>query len=125
MKSALNGLSLGHYITKKLKKDHQRISRLRTYENQYNWKRLEFQVSIKKIDKKHQGDIFLKVDVGYPKELHENHSELSFLAERMKIRRGGKSSTKSQRQKGICGTHQTTGSSIKAWPKIKKGTPGY
>ena len=51
MKSALNGLSLQHYITKRLKKDHQRISRLRPYENQYNWKGVEFPVSIKKIDK--------------------------------------------------------------------------
>ena len=34
-----------------IKKDHQRISRLRPYEKQYNWKGLEFPVSIKKIDK--------------------------------------------------------------------------
>ena len=26
----------------------------------------------------------------YPKDLHKNHNELPFLAERMKIRRGGK-----------------------------------
>ena len=34
-----------------IKKDHQRISRLRPYENQYNWEELAFPVSIKKIDK--------------------------------------------------------------------------
>ena len=34
-----------------IKKDYQRISRLRAYENQYNWKGLEFPVSIKRIDK--------------------------------------------------------------------------
>ena len=34
-----------------IKKDHQRTSRLWRYENQYNWKRVEFPVSIKKIDK--------------------------------------------------------------------------
>ena len=34
-----------------IKEDHQRISRLRPYENQYNWKGVEFPVSIKKIDK--------------------------------------------------------------------------
>ena len=34
-----------------IKKDHQSISRLKPYENQYNWKGLEFPVSIKKIDK--------------------------------------------------------------------------
>ena len=38
-----------HY--EEIKKDHQHISRLRPYENQYNWKELEFPVSIKKIDK--------------------------------------------------------------------------
>ena len=30
-----------------IKKDHQRISRLSPYEKQYNWKGLEFPVSIK------------------------------------------------------------------------------
>ena len=34
-----------------IKKGHQRISRLRPYEKQYNWNGLEFPVSIKKIDK--------------------------------------------------------------------------
>ena len=38
-----------HY--KDIKKDHQRISSVRPYESQYNWKGLEFPVSIKKIDK--------------------------------------------------------------------------
>ena len=38
-----------HY--QEIKKDHQRISRLRPYENQCNWKELEFPVSSKKIDK--------------------------------------------------------------------------
>ena len=30
----------------------------------------------------------LEVDVEYPRELHENHNKLPFLAERMKIGRG-------------------------------------
>ena len=34
-----------------IKKDHQRIWKLRPYENQYNLEGLEFPVSIKKIDK--------------------------------------------------------------------------
>ena len=47
----------------KIKKDHQCISRLRPYENQHNWKGLEFPVSIKKIDKfeKNNPGIALKV----------------------------------------------------------------
>ena len=32
----------------------------------------------------------LKVHVEYSKELHKNHNELSFLADRMKIGREGK-----------------------------------
>ena len=36
---------------KEIKHHPERISLLRSYENQYNWKGLEFQVSIKKIDK--------------------------------------------------------------------------
>ena len=33
--------------------------------------------------------MFLDVEVKYPKELHEKHNELPFLAERMKIRKEG------------------------------------
>ena len=53
-------------------------------------KGLSFQYRLRGLIKNTVGDIFLKVDVGYPKELHENHSEIPFLAERMKIRRGEK-----------------------------------
>ena len=44
----------------------------------------------KKIDelvKKEKRGYFLEVYVEYPKELHENHNELLFLVERMKIGR--------------------------------------
>ena len=46
-----------------IKKDHQRISRLRRYENQYNWKRVEFPVSIKKIDKFEKNNPGIEVNV--------------------------------------------------------------
>ena len=42
---------IGAFHHEEIKKDHQRISRLRPYEKQYNWEGLEFPVSIKKIDK--------------------------------------------------------------------------
>ena len=45
---------------------------------------------LKKIDelvRKDKGGYLLEVDLEYPKELQENHSEVPFLAERMKIRR--------------------------------------
>ena len=60
----------------------------------------------------------------YPKELRENHNELPFLKERMEIGRVEKL-VPNLKGKKRCGTHQSTGSSIKAWFKIKKGTPGY
>ena len=62
MKSALNGLSLQHYI-EEIKKVHPRISRLRPYEKQYNWKGLEFPVSIKKIDKFEKNNPGIAVNV--------------------------------------------------------------
>ena len=37
--------------------------------------------------KKDKREYVLVVDVKYPKELHENHNELPFLVERMKIGR--------------------------------------
>ena len=40
---------------------------------------------IDKLVKKEKRGYILEVDVEYPKELHENHNELPFLAERMKI----------------------------------------
>ena len=46
-----------------VKKDHRRISRLRPYENQYNWKGLEFPVSIKKIDKFEKNNPGMAVNV--------------------------------------------------------------
>ena len=44
-----------------IRKDHQRISRLRPYENQYNWKGLEFPVWIEKIEQKNNPGIAVNV----------------------------------------------------------------
>ena len=46
-----------------IKKDHQCISQLEPYENQYNWRGLEFPVLIKKIDRfeKNTPDIAVNV----------------------------------------------------------------
>ena len=51
---------------------------------------------VDKLVKKDKKGYLLEVDVEYPKELHENHNELSFLADRIKIVRGEKFSTNSQ-----------------------------
>ena len=60
--------------------------------NRFLWKKAE-DFTTEKIDelvKKDKREYLGEVDVEYPKELHENHSDLPFLAERMKIGRGGK-----------------------------------
>ena len=42
---------------------------------------------IEKLVKKNKREYILKADVEYPNKLHENHNELPFLTERLKIRR--------------------------------------
>ena len=57
--------------------------------NRFLWKKVE-DFTPEKIDelvKKDKRGYLLDVDVKYPKELHENHNELPFLVEKMKIRR--------------------------------------
>ena len=57
--------------------------------HRFLWKKAE-DFTPEKIDelvKKDKRRYLLEVDVEYPKELHENHNELPFLAERMKIGR--------------------------------------
>ena len=46
-----------------IKNNLERISLLRPYENQYNWKGLEFPVSIKKIDKFEKNNPVIAVNV--------------------------------------------------------------
>ena len=55
--------------------------------HRFLWKEAE-DVTPEKIDelvKKDKRGCLLEVDVEYPKDLHKNHNELPFLAERMKI----------------------------------------
>ena len=70
------------------------IQKLPTHE--FLWKKAEDFTS-EKIDEPVKKDIkgyLSQVDLEYPKELHKNHNELPFLAERMKIGREVKASTK-------------------------------
>ena len=46
--------------------------------------RMRRTIPLGKLVKKDKRGYLLEVDVEYPKELHENHNELPFLAERMK-----------------------------------------
>ena len=91
------------------------------------WKRAE-DFTPKVIDELVRKDMkgyLLEVDVEYPKELRENHNELPFLADRMKIGKEEKLVPNLRDKKGYVVTHQKTEPNIKAWHKIKKGTPGY
>ena len=59
-------------------------------------------MTLEKIDelvKKVKRRYLLEVDVKYPKELHENHKKLPFLAEKMKIRREEKLVSKLKNKK--------------------------
>ena len=55
-----------------IKEDHQRISRLRPYENQYNWKGVKFPVSIKKIDKFEKNNPGIAVNVLFSNNKNQN-----------------------------------------------------
>ena len=55
-----------------IKKDHQHISRLRPYENQYNSEGLEFPVSIKKIDKSEKSNPGIAVNVLFSNKKNQN-----------------------------------------------------
>ena len=55
-----------------IKHNPERISLLRPYENQYNWKGLEFPVSIKKIDKFEKNNPGIAVNVLFSKKKSQN-----------------------------------------------------
>ena len=56
-----------------IKHHPERISLLRPYENQYNWKGLEFPVSIKKIDKFEKNNPDIAVNVLYSNKKNERN----------------------------------------------------
>ena len=66
---------IGALHHEEIKKAHQQILRLRPYENQYNWKGVEFPVSIKKIDKfeKNNPDIAVNMLFSNKKNIYTAH----------------------------------------------------
>ena len=62
----------------------------------------------------------LEVDVKYPKRLHELHSDLPFLSERMKIDKCNKLVCNLFNKKKIHHTHKYIKTSVKSWIKVKK-----
>ena len=71
------------------KKDHQRISRLRPYENQYNWKELEFPVSIKKIDKFEKNNPGRAVNVLFSKKKSQDIYTARWSERNVKCKKAG------------------------------------
>ena len=88
----------------------------------FKWKKGE-DFTTEKIDKlvkKDKRGYFLEVDVEYPKELHENHNELPFLAERMKIGREEKLVPNLKDKKGYVVHIKALDQALKHGLKLKK-----
>ena len=62
----------------------------------------------------------LEIDVKYPKRLHELHSDLPFLPERMKINKCKKLVCNLSNKKKIRHTCKFIETSVKSWIKVKK-----
>ena len=58
--------------------------------NNFDWVKNTFQFNedfIKNYNEENDGRHFLEVDVQYPEKLHELHNDLTFLPERMKLKK--------------------------------------
>ena len=69
--------------------------------------------------KKDKGGYLLEVDVEYPKGLHENHNELPFLVEKMKIERVEKLVPNLKDKKGYVAQIKTPNQALKHGLKLK------
>ena len=86
------------------------------------WKEAENLTSekIDKLVKKDERGYLLEVNVEYPKELHKNHNELPFLAERMKIGKVEKLVPNLKDKKGHVVHIKTPNQPLKHGLKLKK-----
>ena len=75
---------------------------------------------IKNYNENDKKGYILEADVKYPKELHDLHSDLPFLPERMEINKCKKLVCNLYDKKEICCTHKFIKTSIKSWIKVKK-----
>ena len=95
--------------------------------HRFLWKEAEEYApeKINEIVKKDKRLYLLEVDVDYSKGLHENHNELPFLTERMKIGKIEKLVTNLKDKKGYVVHIKTLNQALKHGLKLKKGTSGY
>ena len=75
---------------------------------------------IKNYNENDKKGYILEVDIKYPKKLHNLHSDLPFLPERMEINKCKKLVCNLYNKKKICCTHKFIKTSIKSWIKVKK-----
>ena len=75
---------------------------------------------IDKLVKKDKRGCLLEVDLKYPKGLHENHNELPFLVEKMKIEREEKLVPNLKRKKGYVVHMKALDQALKHGLKLKK-----
>ena len=71
---------------------------------------------VKNYNENNDKGYILEVDVKYPKRLHELHSDLPFLSERMEVNK----CKKLYLIRKICSTHKCVKTSVKSWIKVKK-----
>ena len=76
---------------------------------------------IKNYDEDSDKGYILEVDVKYPKNLHDLHSDLPFLPERMKINKCNKLVCNLYDEKN-CGSYKIIKTSIKSWANIKESS---
>ena len=88
----------------------------------FKWKKGE-DFTTEKIDelvKKDKTGYLLEVDLEYPRELHENHNELPFLVEKMKIGWEGKLVPNLKDKKGYVVHIKALDQALKHGLKLKK-----
>ena len=77
---------------------------------------------IKNYDNDSDKGYILEVDVKYPKNLHDLHSDLPFLPKRMKIDKCNKLVCNLYDQKNLCYSYKIIKTSIKSWANIKENS---
>ena len=77
---------------------------------------------IKNYDENNDKGYILEVDVKCPKRLHELHSDLPLLSERMEVNKCKKLVCNLFNKKKIRRTHKCVKTSVKSWIEVKKDT---
>ena len=73
---------------------------------------------IKNYDNDSDIRLILRVQIEYPKELHDLHSDFPFLPERMKINKCNKLVCTLHDKKKLCCPHMTLKTGNRVWSKI-------